>query len=56
MTVIALLSCLAIYRIFISLLAYYLVIRTFRYHAKHPQFPVPAHYQAFMRTDFGKWN
>lgn len=45
-----------VYWLFCSLTAFYLVKKTFKYYAKHPQFPVPDHYGAFMRKDFGKWN
>jgi len=52
----SLLVLLAICWLLVSLLGYYLVTKTFQSYANHPQFPVPPHYQAFMRKDFGKWN
>ena len=48
--------CIAIYWLFLSLIAFYLVTKTFKYYSKQPKLSVPDHYQAFMRKDFGKWN
>ena len=45
-----------IYWLFFSLTGFYLINRTFKYYANHPQISVPEHYRAFMRKDFGKWD
>ena len=50
------LGAAALYWIFCSLFAFFIVKKAIKTYRKHPIFEVPEHYQSLLRQDFNKWD